>query len=116
MESVKVKRSDLLDRVRKNRATHRGIFEQAQSAYRAKAIELLDGMLKDARHGGKFARAVMIPEPEDHTEDYDRVIAMLEMSVDDEVEIGAHQFDQYVMDRWEWARSFGQTTLSYLKK
>jgi hypothetical protein len=43
-----------------------------------------------------------LPEPQDHTIDYDRVIKMLEMSVDSLIELDEGAFDQYVMDNWSW--------------
>lgn len=113
MELINVKREELLARMMANRANHRSIFEDAQEVYRERMIAEIDSMLQDARTGKKIRRTVSLPEPEDHTRDYDRVILMLEMSVDPIIELGEHDFARYVMDQWEWNASFAQTTTAY---
>lgn len=114
MDSITVKKDELLAKMKTNRDNHRGVFEKAQEVYRAQIIKELDQMLDDAKQGRKIKRMVMLPEPEDHTSDYDRVIAMLEMSVDDEIDLAEHDFQQYVLDHWAWERSFASNTSSYL--
>jgi len=79
----------------------------------ALVIEELDRMLADAKAGRPIARSINLVEPADHTEDYDRVLAMLEMSVDDTVILGAEEFSQYVLDRWTWSRFAISTNKSY---
>ena len=66
-------------------------------------------MLADAKDGKPIRRAISLPEPADHTADYDRVISMLEMSADDFVQISAEQFDQHVLDNWRWRRFANET-------
>jgi hypothetical protein len=68
-----------------NRDSHRHLFLKAQEGYRKLVIEELDRMLADAKAGRPIRRSISLTEPSDHTKDYDRVIAMLEMSVDDTV-------------------------------
>lgn len=113
MNTVTVKRDELLERVTENRNNHRAIFEEAQIKYREFVIKELDSMLDDAKAGRKVRRAVSLPEPEDHTRDYDRVITMLQMSVNDEVELLSQEFENYVMDNWGWNASFTANTMRY---
>ena len=113
MNTVKVKREELLTKVRSNRDAHRTLFLKAQEGYRKLVIEELDRMLADAKAGRPIARSINLVEPADHTEDYDRVLAMLEMSVDDTVILGAEEFSQYVLDRWTWSRFATSTNKSY---
>lgn len=47
--------------------------------------------------------------PEDHTDEYDQLLEMLAMSVDDEVELTAQEFAQYVRDDWSWKHQFTRT-------
>lgn len=103
MHNVKVKRDELLTRVKTNRDAHRDEFLKAQEGYRERVIEELDRMLAEARTGGRVRRAVQLVEPQDHTSDYDRVIDMLEMSQDEIIEIDATSFQQFVRDEWTWA-------------
>ncbi len=113
MNSVKVKRTELLTRIKNNRDAHRELFLKAQEGYREAMIEELDRMLKDAKEGRAIRRSVSMMEPQDHTKDYDRVIDMLEMSQDEIVEIQEHEFDQYVRDNWSWKALADTTNAMY---
>jgi hypothetical protein len=113
MHSVKVERIALLMAIKGNRDAHRAVFLKAQEGYRNMMIEELDRMLQDAKEGKQIRRTVSLVEPQDHTEDYDRVITMLEMSVDKEIEIDAGSFDQYVRDRWSWKQFTDSTNALY---
>jgi hypothetical protein len=116
MHSVKVKRTDLLEKIKANRDGHRDLFLKAQEGYRLDFIAELEQHLKDARERKKISRAVSLPEPQDHTEDYDAVIAMLEMSVDEVIELDASSFQQYVLDKWSWKRMVDVTNTAYAAK
>jgi hypothetical protein len=85
MNPVKVKRDELLTKVRANRDAHRDLFLKAQEGYRKLIIEELDRMLADAKEGRLIQRSVTLTEPSNHIKDYDRVITMLEMSVDETI-------------------------------
>lgn len=113
MHSVKVERMALLNSIKGNRDAHRALFLKAQEGYRVMMIEELDRMLQEAKDGKHIRRGVSFAEPQDHTEDYDRVIRMLEMSVDKEIEIDANSFDQYVRDRWSWKQFADSTNTLY---
>lgn len=113
MELINVKKDQLLMKVKGNRDNHRKVFDDGQEVYRERVIAELDSMLSDAKAGRKIQRAVSLIEPEDHTSDYDRVIAMLEMSVDDQVELNEIDFQRYVMDQWGWNASFQNSTAMY---
>jgi hypothetical protein len=114
MDRIKVKKSELLQTVKANREAHRETFAKACEGYRAKAIATLDAMLADAKAGKQVRQHVGLIEPTDQTRDYDRVIRMLEMSVEDELEISEAEFAQYAMDDWSWKRQFTQTTAMYM--
>jgi len=70
-------------------------------------------MLKDAKEGLRIQRSVTLTEPSNHVKDYDRVITMLEMSVDDTITLDAQAFDRYVMDNWDWSRFALATNTAY---
>jgi hypothetical protein len=52
--------------------------------------------------------------PENHLEDYDRVIDMLKYSVADKVELSSKDFDAYVRNNWAWRQSFLGTNTAYV--
>src|SRR5262249_50853591 len=101
MNTVKIKREELLTKERANRDAHRTLFLKAQEGYRKLVIEELDRMLADAKAGRRIVRSINLAEPANHTGDYDRILAMLEMSVDDTITLDAQEFNQYVLDNWE---------------
>ena len=86
---------------------------KAQEGYRKLVSEELDRMLGDAREGRPIQRSVTLTEPSNHIKDYDRVITMLEMSVDQTITLEAHDFDRYVMDNWDWSRFALSTNTAY---
>jgi hypothetical protein len=116
MNTVKVKRNILLERIKKNHDAHRDLFLKAQKGYRETVIEELDKMLADARTGKPVRTSLGLIEPQDHTNDYNRVIDMLEMSVDDVITLDARSFDNYVRDQWDWKAFADGTNLMYSSK
>lgn len=113
MQFIRVQRIELLETLRKNRDAHRAIFEKALEQYRIEAVQELEHMLEDARKNKKIRRSVQLQEPVDQTADYDRVIMMVQMSVDATIELSQQEFSQYVMDDWAWKQQFTSTTLAY---
>ena len=113
---VTVKKTVLLEKLRANRAVHRETFLEAQKGYRAEVIKRLDSMLEDARNNKRIRTNVELVAPMDCTADYDRVIAMLEMSVKDEITISETHFRQFVLDEWTWKGQFTASNARYLNK
>lgn len=103
MDTVKVRKDDLLSKLEVNRGNHRTLFLEAQEGYRELVIAELDKSLRDARAGREIRTFIRMEAPQDHTGDYDTVIAMLGMSVDDTVELTAQEFRCYVQDQWQWS-------------
>ena len=113
MKEVKVKRTELLAVIQKNREDHRAGFLKAQEGFRKRVIEELDTMLKEAREGQNYRLYVGLPQPEDKTKDYDRVIEMLRMSVDEIIEITQEEFAHFVLDQWQWKQNWSTTNSMY---
>lgn len=103
MRTVRVKKTELLESLRKNRASHRELFLKAQEGFKVKVIEELERRLADARRGIRIKMAVELPEPVDQTNEYDKAIRMMEMEVRDEVELTDDEFSNYVLDQWRWS-------------
>lgn len=116
MENVRINKAVLLETLKANRDKHQKVFEEALEGYRAAAIAELDHALADAKAGKKIARGLTLIEPSNQTKDYDRVIRMLEMSVDDVIELDEHSFNQYVCDEWSWKRQFSASNIRYVSE
>jgi hypothetical protein len=86
-DTVKVNTAELLERLKENRDGHLGVFLAALAGFHEEVIVQLERALENARAGRCYTTQFRLPEPEDHTRDYDRVIEMLEMSVDEVTEL-----------------------------
>ena len=66
--------------------------------------ECLESLLTQARDNNfdKLNDILNLPRPVDKSEEYDRAIEMLEMSVDIRVTITSQEFRNYVQDKWDW--------------
>ncbi len=116
MDNVKVKKKELLEILRKNRAEHREIFEEASEAFRAEVIKELDLRLADAKAGKRIKLRIELVQSMDQTEEYDQAIAMCEMSVDDEISLSHDNFRNYVLDKWRWREQFIASNAGYSAK
>jgi len=111
---ITVNKADLIEKIQANRGEHRSMFIKAQERYRDAMIAELDQALQDARDGKKIRRAFTLPVPEDHTQDFDTALEMLEWEQGDTIKLDQHDFLRYVQNRWEWQASFAANTQSYL--
>ena len=114
MENIRVPKTKLLETIKQNRDEHRDQFLKAQEAYRETAIKQLDEQLALARERKSFHLRFTLPVPKDYTESYDTAIQMLEWETADVIELSQHDFERYVLNRWEWAQAFAASTAIYL--
>ena len=116
MDVVKVKKSELLAKLKHNRAEHREIFEEASAAFRKEVIKVLDQRLEDARAGKRIRLRIDLTQPMDQTAEYDQAIAMCDMSVDDDIELSHEYFRCYILDKWHWRDQFIASNAGYSAK
>jgi hypothetical protein len=114
MKNIKANVKELLEILTQNRDLHHDIFIAAQKIYRSEVIRRLDKALQDAKDGKEFPGSIHIPAPEDHTKDYDRVIRMLQLSVDENIELDERDVEVYVLDRWSWSHNWAASNFQYL--
>jgi len=113
MDKVTVKKDELMKLVQKNRDGHKAIFDEAVEGYRKAAEKLLEKHLAAIKKGSLTTVYVNMPRPVNHTKEYDRVIAMLQMSIADEIEVNEKDFAMYAMDDWSWKQEFLRTNSEY---
>ena len=116
METVKVKKAELLKKLKHNRAEHREIFDEASIEFRKAVIKVLDERLADAKAGRRISLRIDLVQPMDQTAEYDQAIAMCEMSVDDEISLSNEAFRNYVLDKWRWRDQFIASNSTYSAK
>lgn len=113
MFTIKVKKNDLIAIIEKNRDEHRGIFEQALIGYRAFVAQKLEEKIERLKEGKTIEESFRFIVPQDHTDDYNRVIDMLKMDLNEEVELLETQYRCYVDNDWDWVRNFAVTNSGY---
>lgn len=106
MKNLYFNKTQVLEKLRENRANHEKVFLEAQEGFKTAVIKELEERLEAARAGKPVSRYLNLVEPVNQLKDYDRAIAMLEMAVDEEVELDEKQFAQYMQDDWAWKGQF----------
>lgn len=101
INKVRLRRDALLGQLKKNRETHIREFKEAHAGWK-KEVEVeirrcLSTFLEQGKVDWKW-----LPEPKSHESDYDRVIAMLEVGLDEEIILQDSEFQQYWQDEWQW--------------
>ena len=113
MDTVRVRKADLIEKITTNRDEHRETFLKAQERFREHLIEALDQRLQDARDHKQVSLTISLPEPVDYTDEYQRALDMLEWEIGDEVELDQQGFAQLVRNEWSWARHWASNSLAY---
>lgn len=114
MKTVTVKKEELLSKIKENRDNHRAVFEDALVVYKKRVIEEFEELLDRARKGERVAHSIGLRQPMDQTREYDQAIAMLEMSVEDEIELTNSEFKCLVLDQWGWKGQFMASNAIYV--
>ena len=113
LQKITVDKADLIERLMNNRDAHRADYDRAVAVYKDRCIAEIESMLADAR-SGVIRRNLTLPIPEEHTEDYDRAIDMLEWAQSDTIELTQAEFATLVRNQWGWLTSFTANTSSYI--
>jgi len=125
MRSVKVKRTELLQKIKINKEKHVKEYQETVANYILEAMKQIDEQIEklvsrkaeiDAEETLELPHvSFRLPMPQNHEKDYEQVIQMLQMSVDEELEIKADEFACYVMDDWDWKQDFLAVSANYKK-
>ncbi len=113
LKIIKVKTNELLTKVIDNRDAHKAEYEEALQGFMIDCRVRLKKELASLNKGLLPDKHLYFEAPENHTDDYDTVIDMLEMSVDEELEITVEQFQRYARDKWDWTDNFKQLSAVY---
>ena len=106
MDTVKISKDKLLKKLKKNRDNHRKTFEKALEGWKQRVLKELDKALKDAKSGRRFVTSFELPQPADHTADYDAVIEQIDWNEEEFIFLDFYQFNQFVRDDWGWKNDF----------
>jgi hypothetical protein len=124
MKTVTVDREGLKTILADNRTKHVADVAEARQDYNDACLKIAQTNLRVAEAqvtavaknemGGLTFKYERFPSPpEDHTRDYDRVLRMLDLSVDSNVVLESREFENLVMDNWEWKEQFRSASIAY---
>ena len=113
---VTVKKDVLLKTLQANLETHKKDYEEALTGFKEAAKAKLEEHLELLNKDGKVVLQLGLTVPVEYSKEYNRVIKMLEMSTADEIIISESQFNQYVMDDWNWKGAFTANSAMYANK
>ena len=116
-QSVNVKRSELLEILKKNREQHKLDYAEAVEGYRGAKIKALEDALEKVKTEEKPEKTslnVSLNKPITYVSEYTEVIDMLEMSVDEIINLDSDSFQAYIKDNWSWKRSFMASNSTYM--
>lgn len=113
-QSVNVNRIELLEYLRKNREKHILEYQQAVDCYQDAMVNALKKKLKEVRSGKATELSLSLPRPQSYESNYNNVIEMLELSVDENINLDSGAFKAYIKDEWNWSNSFKTLVGSYI--
>jgi hypothetical protein len=106
MKDVVIKKTELLDILKKNLAMHKDLYDSAAAAFREKYMAELNKMLLKSAESNDFQMSVNLQKPENREDDYEVAIRMLEVECRDEVTLEEQEFAKYVLNKWHWIHTF----------
>ncbi len=117
MNSVKINKKELLQIVRNNREESAKEYSEANQEYERLMIENLGEAINEIKTNGRIKDAdIYLVPPIDSSSCYDKIIKMLEISVDDVIELTHEQFSEYVLDNLPWRRYAKTTNQKYISR
>src|SRR4051812_30302892 len=119
MRSVNVSKEKLIWILQKNKKKHIKEYETAVPVYKNLIEDKIEDLYdlkgqKDPEYLKRLAQNIAsLRTPVSHKEDYDRAIAMLDMSVDESIVLEESEFRNYVEDEWNWSREVAASNTMY---
>src|SRR5947209_13152067 len=97
MDSLKYRRPDVLEKLKANREKHKTAYDDAMEGFKEAVVKELAEALKLAKAGTEYRLILKQTKPNHYLKQYDRAIAMFEMSSQEEIELSEEEFTQYVL-------------------
>ena len=116
MHNINVNKGTLVGILKDNRKKHKELYNEAVLGYHIEVCEKLEDALRKASCGEEYITNLSMTKPEHHIKDYDRVIGMLELATETEIELNSGEYDQYVNDEWHWAGMTNSINTMYAAK
>lgn len=102
--TLKISKAKLIEKITENKANHIKEFDEATKAYVEEAHKQLKLAKKDI-DSGKLNIRLNLTVPINRVEEYDKVIEMFNWEIADEIELTQSEFNEYVHDDNDRART-----------
>lgn len=116
-KSVNVSRTALLEKLIANLAEHKKDYQEAILGFKVKLLVDLQQAIIDVNasepEGLKDLESVSFAGPISYADEYNEIIEMMKMSVDENITLDNRSFQQYVMNKWTWSDHFNNSTKIY---
>jgi CO dehydrogenase/acetyl-CoA synthase alpha subunit len=115
--SVNVSRKDLLAKLKENVAIHKKDYAEALIGYKIKLVADLKAALEIAEKTPlEKIQSLSAPRydyPRNYESEYNEIIDMMEVSVDDVIQLDSSSFKQYFKNEWAWSSQFNSSATLY---
>lgn len=101
---IKVRRADLLEKLRTNLAKHQAEHAEAQQNWEQAAKDWAADAATRTQAGDFTDLRFDIHRPTDNSPEIERAIVMIDMSTEDEIALDEQTFTQWVQGEWAFSR------------
>jgi anion-transporting ArsA/GET3 family ATPase len=127
MRKVTLNKKELLEKIVENRTKHIQEYNEVVKEYQVTAQLVLEEKFKEVEK--EFYRLakevaekpipitaevnVSLTPPISHEKEYNEIIMLFQMEINENVELDSNEFSQYVMDNWKWQQDLKNTRTFY---
>lgn len=112
-QTVNVNRVALILALKQGKTQHKAQLLEATTDYRSAAVAFLEEAKERTDRGDFSDIHFKLSEPVSKVSQYDDVIAMLEVSVDDTIQLDSEAYRAYYKNEWPWTNSFLESVGAY---
>ncbi len=113
--TVKVDKATLIARIEENKLNHIKEYEEAVVAYKIEALKQLKEAKKKVEDGDLHIN-IRLTTPVNRADEYNKIIEMFKWELENFVELDQSEFNEYVHDENESARSAKMSNSYYISK
>lgn len=110
--TLKISKSELIKKIKENKETHIKEYDEAVIAYGIEARKQLEKITEELNSGSLKIRLNLVT-PVNRSEEYDKVIGMFEWELESALELTQREFNEYVYDDNDSARTTKMLNSTY---